>query len=282
MPLSAFGGATLRTSFVLALGASVTAAAADDGTVIPLRIRENFPLVEVRVGGQKVTLLFDTGDSRGILLDQSIIDRIRAKPAGTSSKVVDVKGNVVEAPRYEIPRLQIGSIVLENVVAELEVHDPSYTPDQYGQQGFLGTGFLKPYQVVIDYPRSRLSLFRPGSSGARAECRGTAVPFAEPWNGEPVTEVDTDLGRIQLWWDTGTPLSILATRIARSTKPEVKEGPMTSRRLSVGGKDFGPWTFEIVDLTLPPGFDGFFGYDFYARHVVCMDFPGKELLVRKP
>ena len=252
-----------------------------DGTVIPLRIRENFPLVDVRIGDQKVTLLFDTGDSRGILLDQSVIDRAHARPTGASSKVVDVKGNVIETPQYRIPRLQIGSIELNDLVAELEVHHPSYMPDQYGQQGFLGTGFLKPYQVVIDYPRGRLSLFKPGSSGAGAECRGTPVPFAGQWNGEPVTEVETDLGRIVLWWDTGTPLSILTTRIAQPTGPEVKEGPVTSRRLWVGGKDFGPWTFEVVNLTLPPGFEGFLGHDFYAKHVVCMDFPNKKLLVRK-
>lgn len=276
--------ATVLASLIvpgLCLAQSAVAADAPDGTVIPLRIRENFPLVDVRIGDQKVTLLFDTGDSRGMLLDQSVIDRARAKPMGAASKVVDVKGNVIETPHYQIPHLQIGSIELENVVAELEVHDPSYTPDQYGQQGFLGTAFLKPYQVIIDYPRGRLSLFKPGSSRARAECRGTAVPFAGQWNGEPVTEVETDLGRIVLWWDTGTPLSILTTRIAKPTWPEVKEGPMTSRRLSVGGRDFGPWTFEVVNLTLPPGFEGFFGYDFYAKHVVCMDFPDKKLLVRK-
>jgi len=116
---------------------------------------------------------------------------------------------------------------------------------------------------------------------AGAECRGTPVPFAGQWNGEPVTEVETDLGRIVLWWDTGTPLSILTTRIAQPTWPEVKEGPVTSRRLWVGGKDFGPWTFEVVNLTLPPGFEGFLGHDFYAKHVVCMDFPNKKLLVRK-
>ena len=102
--MSAFRGAVLRTVLGLALGASVTAAAADDGTVIPLHIRENFPLVEVRVGGQKVSLLFDTG---------------------------------------------------------------------------------------------------------------------------------------------------------------------------------GPWTFEVVNFKLPDGFEGFLGYDFYARHVACMDFPDKKLLVRK-
>ena len=276
-------GIAARSAALLALclSAEAFAASSADGTVVPLRIRGNFPLVEVKVGGKRVPLLFDTGDSRRILLAQADIDRAKGKPTGASSKVIDVKGNVIEAPQFEIPRLQIGSIEFTKVVAELDVHDPSYMPDQHGQEGFLGTALLKPYQVVIDYPRGTLTLAVPGSSRARAECRGTPAPFVEQWRGEPVTEVDTDLGRAVLWWDTGTPLSILISRFAQRAQPGLKEGPLTSRRLLVGGTEFGPWTFEVVDLTLPPGFEGFVGYDFYARHVVCMDFPGKRLLVRR-
>jgi hypothetical protein len=252
-----------------------------DGTVIPLRIRENFPLVDVRIGDQKVTLLFDTGDSRGILLDQSVIDRAHARPTGASSKVVDVKGNVIETPQYRIPRLQIGSIELKTSSRNSKFTIPRTCPINTGSRVFWG-------RIPQALPgRDRLPA-RPAvpvqarQFRAGAECRGTPVPFAGQWNGEPVTEVETDLGRIVLWWDTGTPLSILTTRIAQPTWPEVKEGPVTSRRLWVGGKDFGPWTFEVVNLTLPPGFEGFLGHDFYAKHVVCMDFPNKKLLVRNP
>jgi len=54
-----------------------------------------------------------------------------------------------------------------------------------------------------------------------------------------------------------------------------------SKHLWLGDIDFGPWQFDVVDLTLPPGFDGFMGYNFFAKHVVCMDFPGRRLLVQK-
>lgn len=272
------------SAWILALIAVGSAAAASppDSTVIPIRLSGNFALIDVRIGGRDVPLLFDTGDSRGILLAQPVIDRIKAKPVGHSSKVIDVKGNVVESPHFEIPRLQIGSIEFANVIADLDVHDPSYQPDQHGQQGFLGTALLKPYQVVIDYSRLTLTLIAPGSSRARAgDCRGVAVPFVEQWRGEPVTEVETEFGRVVLWWDTGTPLSILTARFAQQARPKILEGPMLSDRLGLGGTEFGPWPFEVVDFALPPGFDGFIGYDFFAQHVVCMDFPGRRVLVRK-
>ncbi|HET9474735.1 MAG TPA: aspartyl protease family protein, partial [Steroidobacteraceae bacterium] len=216
------------------------AASPPASTVIPIRLSGNYALVDVRIGGRDIPLLFDTGDSRGILLAQPVIDRIKAKAVGQSSKVIDVKGNIIHAPRFEIPRLQIGSIEFTNVVADLDVHDPSYQPDQHGQQGFLGTGLLKPYQVVIDYSRLTVTLIPPGNSRARpADCRGVAVPFHEPWGGEPVTEVETGLGRVVLWWDTGTPLSILSTRFAQQARPKLTEGPMLSDRLGLAGTEFG-------------------------------------------
>ena len=276
----------ITTTYLIVLASGLlvaNAAPTTDSTVIPIRLSGNFALVEVRIGGRDMPLLFDTGDSRGILLAQPVIDRIKAKPVGQSSKVIDLKGNIVESPSFEIPRLQIGSIEFENVIADLDVHDPSYQPDQHGQQGFLGTALLKPYQVVIDYSRLTLTLIAPGSSRARAgDCRGAAVPFVEQWRGEPVTEAETELGRVVLWWDTGSPLSILTTRFAQQARPKIAEGPMLSDRLGLGGSEFGPWPFEVVDFALPPGFEGFIGYDFFAQHVVCMDFPGRRVLVRKP
>lgn len=56
----------------------------------------------------------------------------------------------------------------------------------------------------------------------------------------------------------------------------------TTKRLVLGGTDFGPWQFKWMEMSLPPFFDGSigFGYDFFLRHVVCIDFPGKRVLVR--
>ena len=205
--------------------AALQAASPANSTVIPIRLSGNFALVEVRIGGRDMPLLLDTGDSRGILLAQPVIDRIKAKSVGQSSKVIDLKGNIVESPQFEIPRLQIGSIEFANVIADLDVHDPSYQPDHHGQQGFLGTALLKPYQVVIDYSRLTVTLIAPGSSRARAgDCRGVAVPFVEQWRGEPVTEAETELGRVVLWWDTGSPLSILTTRFAQQARPKITRG----------------------------------------------------------
>ncbi len=114
-----------------------------------------------------------------------------------------------------------------------------------------------------------------------AGCKGTAVAFSPVWHGEPASEADIDLGRLTVWWDTGTPTSILGKRFAEAARSHQSGDTVTSKRLALGGTDFGPLQFELDDLTLPPGFDGLIGYNFFAHHVVCMDFPGSRLLVRR-
>jgi hypothetical protein len=55
---------------------------------------------------------------------------------------------------------------------------------------------------------------------------------------------------------------------------------MSTKRLALGGTDFGPWQFKTMNMSLPPFFDGLIGSDFFATHVVCIDFPDKRLVIR--
>ncbi len=266
----------LATAWVGSFGAT----AADRSIVLPLDLHEHFPLVTVDIDGDPVPLEFDSGNPGTVSLAQAVIDRVKAAPTGETSKGMDAKGHVIEFPKYRIPRIQIGSAVFIDVIAELDVHDASYPASQVGQQGFFGTALLKSYRVVLDYPHRRITLIPPRVAlGHSAGCRGTVVPFSSNWHGEPATEVDTDLGRLVAWWDTGSPALVLSKRFAREAGSRVTEGAVTTQRLTLGGTDFGPAKFEIWDVALPPGFDGFIGYHFFATHVVCMDFPGKRLLI---
>ncbi len=250
--------------------------------VVPIKLIGNFPVVNVQIDGSDVPLVFDSGNSASVALTQAVIDRVKAAPTGDSTWGMDAKGNVIVHPKYTLPRVQIGAAIFTDVVAELDVHDPSYQATQVGQQGFLGTSLLKRYKVVVDYPHQRMTLVPPDVATNKAfGCKGTVVPFSPQWHGEPAAEVDTDLGRLVVWWDTGSPTSALSQRFVQATGSHLSEGTLTSKRLSLGGTDFGPWQFVIADVSLPRGFDGFIGYNFFANHVVCMDFPGSRLLIHR-
>jgi len=276
------GKSSLLLAMLVTVFGSWSSAAADLPVVVPIRLLGNFPVVIVNIGDNDVPLVFDSGNSGSVALTQAVIDRVKALPTGETSKGMDPKGNVIEYPKFKIPRLQIGSAVFTDVIAELDVHDPSYQATQVGQQGFLGTSLLKGYKVVLDYPHRRMTLIPSSSTKDQsAGCKGTAVPFSPAWHGEPAAEADIDLGRLTVWWDTGTPTSILSKRFAVAAGSHQSGDTITSKRLALGGADFGPLQFELDDLSLPPGFDGFIGYSFFAHHVVCMDFPEKKLLIQR-
>jgi hypothetical protein len=106
------------------------------------------------------------------------------------------------------------------------------------------------------------------------------VPFSRSWHGEPVTEADIDLGHLTLWWDTGAPTSGLSKKFVEAARGQLPGDTMTTKRLTLGGTEFGPLELDILDMSLPPGFDGFIGYNFFSHHIVCVDFPGNRLLIR--
>lgn len=194
---------------------------------------------------------------------------------------MDAQGNTVLSPKYRISRLQLEDLVFNDVEVPLDVHASTYQPYQIGQLGFFGTGLLKPYRVVLDYPKQTMTLISPNAPSTESACQGTEVRFDEAWSGEPAALIETDMGTLTMWWDTGAGATALTKRFVERAG-RGGERVITSSRLLIGEDDFGPWTFNVWEnLVLPSGFDGLIGNDFFLKHVVCMDFPAKRLLVRK-
>jgi hypothetical protein len=255
------------------------AALADAPVQIPIQVSDNFPVLTVKIAGMDVPVVFDSGDQSTLVLQRDVLYQTKAVPTGAATQQRFVKGKVVQSMQYRLPRVQIGDVVFTNVVGREDVHDPDYQPADVGQKGFLGTGLLKSYVVAIDYPRRTMALIPRADTRAMAQCQGTAAPFSPAWHGEPVTEAETDFGRVALWWNTGAPVSVISRSFLQSSRPHVSAGGVTSQRFILGGSNFGPWRFEVWDVSLPSGFNGFVGYDFFSQHVVCLDFPGRRVVI---
>jgi hypothetical protein len=255
-------------------------AMADSPVVVPIRLLQNFPVLSADIGGIAVPLQFDSGNSGTVALTQTILDQVKAVTTGEFSQGIDGKGNVMKFPKYKIPRIRIGAAVFTDVIGELDVHDPSYPAAQVGQQGFLGTALLKNYQVMLDYRHRRIVLIPSGSIEPR-RCHGTAVPFLPEGRGEPGTKADIDAVSLVVGWDTGAPISMLSKRFAEMHGLQHTAGTMVSKRLTLAGTDFGPLRFRIEELSLPPEVGGFIGYNFFARHVVCLDFTKNQVLIQR-
>jgi len=270
--------------FVL-LGALVALGSARASTpvVVPLRLDSRFPIVIAKVDGLDVPLILDTGGSASVVLQQPVLDRIKAVPTGGESfKGMDAKGSVLQAPKFRISRLELGDAVFTDVIARVEVHAPTMPAPRVGHKGLLGTGLLKAYEVILDYPHLTMTLVPHTVNDTASErCRGTGVPFAASQApAEPVTKADTDLGQLTLWWDTASGFSFVSQKVVERAHAQASKEDVMTKRLVFGGFDFGPWRFKWMDMSLPPFFDGFIGHDFFATHVVCIDFPNKRLVIQ--
>jgi hypothetical protein len=267
---------------IVAAGAIAAAGESTRSVTVPIRILGNFPIVTATIDGVAVPLLFDLGDTSSLVLTQAVLDRIKAQPSEKSHRFKDLEGNVIVAPMFKVPRLQIGSAVFFDITASLDAHDPSYPSNKVGQEGYLGMALLQSYRVVVDYRRHRLTLIPSGSAKSEQDaCRGAAVPFLPEWKGAAVTKAHTDLGEMTLVWDTGAPASLMRKSRVEEARPGNAAEVLTTKQFVLGIRDFGPLEFQVLDYTEPVGSDGFVGYNFFAKHVVCIDFPGKRFLIRK-
>jgi hypothetical protein len=275
-----------RMILVLAVLVIAGCTSADRSTVVPVTLRERTALVSITIGDEQVPVVLDSGDSGAIALTDAALRRAGAKLIDGTSMGMDIKGNILEAPRFKVPRLQVGSAVFSDVIADLDVHARTYPANQVGQQGFIGTALFESYQLLLDFPRRRMTLIGGADQAVKQNgCEGASVPFSPEWKGQPVTIVETDFGQLQLWWDTGMPVSVLSKRSVEerlgATMPRPADNKLQSTHLEIGDTNFGPWEFAVWEMALSPGFDGFIGYDFFEQHVVCMDFPGNRLRLPK-
>ena len=264
----------------LTLGFSGTAIASNSAITLPIRFLGTFPIVMAEIEGEDVPLTFDLGDSSALVLQQQVIDRVKTIPSDKAHRGTDVKGNVIESESFILPRLNLGGAVFNDVLGRPDKHDPTYRADDLGQQGYLGTSLLKSYLVILDYPHRKMTLIPAGDDQA-AKCTGTVVPFLPEWNGEAVTKARTDYGERTAVWDTGAPISLLRQPQAQDIGASELTQHSTTKHLVLGGTDFGHLKLYLANYAEPAGTDMFIGYNFFATHIVCVDFPGGRLLIQR-
>jgi hypothetical protein len=264
------------------LGVLLARTAAAGMTTVPMQLLGNFPVIVARIEKNDVPLIFDLGDESALVLAQNVVQRVKTSPASEKHRARDAAGNVIQSAMFKIPSMQIGNIVFTDVTGRPDVHDPSYQAKEVGQQGYLGTALLKTYKVVLDYAHRQMTLISPDSTREEAaKCRGTAVAFLPEWNGGAFTKVITDFGELTAVWDTGAPASILRNTRAPKVNGSATGDSVTTRSLVLGGTNFGPLKLEVYDYAEPAGTDMFIGYNFFATHIVCIDFPARRFLIQR-
>lgn len=242
---------------------TVVTPAPGSSTSLPLVVEDNRPRVEVLVNGKPVWLLVDTGAEATIWLEHDAAVEVGALFTGTASMYSDAYGHTFRACNYELEECRLGDIVLRNVQGrECARSEP-------GIRGILGWRLLEKFRVLLDYPGKRMTLGLPDGVSTEG---WTRIPFrATSWG--IVTEATCDGKAAEFVWDTGASRMVAKT----GSVTEVVE-ELAVKSVVIGGRDFGPFTFVILDMSDPPG-DGLVGHDFFEKHRVVIDWETSTLLV---
>jgi hypothetical protein len=234
------------------------------------------------VQGRELPLQLDLGDASSLVLHPEVLAALRSEPTSDTFEGFSMDGKI-ETPIVRLNLVELGTLKIFGVVARQDVHDDAfrnYKKSEVGAVGFVGTGLFKSGQIRVDYSRTRLTISLPQRTGAlRNVCRGQPVPIVvNKWG--LTTAVSTDVGELQLGWDTGAPAILMSRSTAGAAHLATELDRTVFKKFVIGGRSFGPQRIEIWNIPLPTEIAGLIGHPFFQEHVVCFDYPRLTLHIQ--
>jgi len=237
-------------------------------STVPLLLADDLPYVKLDVGGQTVTMRFDSGawDS-GVALTTADVERTKVTFTGTT-RWQNAMGNVLSARKFIIPEVRLGALVLHDVRGNEVVFAPDYAPPK--KDGQLGFAFLRNYTVVVDFPGRQLKLYDAAEATLPAECGSQVAPLEIGAAGLQ-SVARTNIGTIRVGWDTAAQASMLTPEALSVPESRYVLGePHELAEFTIGNVKLGPLKVRSVKVQIP-GVQGLLGFDFFNEHVVCFD-----------
>ncbi len=264
---------------LLVAGAAAYGAPTQSSVTVPIELVNNFPVLKISVGDQIVSVMFDLGGSDEIVLTSDALRSLKVERLTETYAWLDAKGNRLESQKFRIPEMRLGSLTFRGVTGHEDAEAATYrkTP---GGAGYIGPSLARSFKLVVDYGRRSMTFIPNDIKNPKAHgCFGTKIPFDPDMHGEPITKVKSDLGEHRFVWDTGAPMMIVRKSLV-SASGVVPDGDFfQSKAFKFGRTNFGPMELRMFDFGEPAEVDGFIGYDFFARNVVCIDMRDRRFLV---
>jgi hypothetical protein len=261
-------------------------AATRDPLRLPLTILRNNPVTSIEVAGHEIKIGVDTGGGMLGLTREALTQAGAVELAVEPTIWTDANGQEHKARRFRVPQIRVGGRLFTN----LDAIEAEAVPNGPAVASVLGRDFLRQFVVIIDYPGRKMVLLDPAVTDVEAEsmgCKGTRVPFEKSSEADlVVTRVEMDGATVRLGWDTGATYSVLRAGVVTAhqlpvTPPVGQKPPFyNTKRLIIGGSDFGPLEFVVLPLGIPSDLDGMLGYNVFSKHVVCLHYERNELRIR--
>jgi|GEM_PF-3667539 hypothetical protein len=266
---------------------------ADDiaGFEIPLSFDGGFPYVVLLAEADSIELFLDTGagDIRIGLMPETI-RALRLKETGRTRTLKTHYGKI-RYKRVVLPEACLGGIVFRDLACDRVAEQAN---PLFARRGILGLALFRSFNVLIDYPGSRLVLFKPGTYPADFDpTLWNRIPSPDHPDGIMMRGTPEGLSKELTWClDTGAiardPGQTRYYNIIR--KKHVKgiaglkerDGMAFSEDISFrsGPAILDSLNFLAYDFKEPGGIDGFLGADFFFKHRVLVDFQNQVVWIK--
>jgi hypothetical protein len=251
-----------------------------DYTIIPIEIEiktdgiSGIPLLPITLKGKEILLDLDSAAFAPIHLNPEIVQMLDLEYTGKSITIYDIKGNRFKTKEFIVPELHLGDFKLLNVIGYED-----WTPKDRlfaNENGLIGSGILRRFKLIVDYPESRIVLVKEGGTPPKdyQVSNWIRLPQITTWEAE----LDDTRYRLKLGWDTCASFSIIKPRREFVRKKDERRIVKFSN-LRINNHDFGPIEFAICDFNLP--IDGCLGYNFFKTHKVYFDFENDIVAIKK-
>lgn len=196
---------------------------------LPLRVRRGVPIVTAVVNGQPATMLVDTGADITVMTPAAAVRLGLARERRADMALAGVSGMMPGAGALA-RSFALGDAVLPD---RIMVVGPLVLPAVDGQpiDGLLGTSLLSEYDIDLDLPSERMTLYRarpcPGAVPAWSGAFTQVAMAGSSWRRLYVP-LQLDGTALASLLDTGTSITTVSRRAALAmgaTEDELARAP---------------------------------------------------------
>ena len=274
-------------------------------TTVPLELLDGHLLVTVAVNDTPATFILDTGAER-TLMGEDVVRQLGLERDGWVASLVLGIGGYEERPNALPRSLRLGDVILRRhtLIGDNSVTVgplPIATIAGRSIAGLLGRDFIAPFDLDIDLPEHRLSLYDVrGCAAAFLPWRMpyAAIPATTPVGAALVVQATIDNRPLRALIDTGASASLIAApgMVRLGLTPEllardpsgngsgVGPAPILMHRhrfatLTVGPVVTHDASLWIASVHVVPIVDMLLGADWLRSRRVWLSFATKQVFV---
>lgn len=233
----------------------------------------NTPHLTVCIEDSTYSFVMDLGLSFSFSLHQDLLKTIQKSSSGTTDWS-DFRGKKYEAPKYRIPKINIGNLSFIDTLVVQERKDFYESTALYGAPhypiGAVGASILEKYNLFLDFPHNNVyaskTLSQLQAKGLFSNYFLQLSFYIDDGNIILPIALGNTVRRLIL--DTGATYTVMRKEL----QEEISD-------FCIAGHSFGKRSILFIDIHPRLNFDGCLGMDFLCEYPLFIDYCNKFIFI---